>query len=55
LHHSLIKISCRICEIMTLCYIYGTPNSQKWAKHGFTVVKLSLSIVNHNLRTVNYS
>ena len=28
---------------------------KKWAKHGFTVDKLSLSIVNYSLQTVNYS
>ena len=34
---------------------YGTPNSQNWDNHSFTIDKLSLSTVNYSLQTVNYS
>jgi hypothetical protein len=44
-----------LMSICNLCKIYGTPNSQKWAKHSFTVDKQGLSTVNYSLRIVNYS
>lgn len=37
------------------CVNYGMPNSQKWAKHGFTVDKLVVSTVNYSLLTAKYS